>query len=85
MQKQLMMQNQTEIGMGNSKMDLKFQLEKLESSAVDAPVKGSIVTGFQYFLGPVMTLEYSQTLGNLLLAAASDGVKMWLLEKKIHR
>ena len=41
-----MMQNQTEIGMGNSKMDLKFELEKLESSSVDSPVRGSIVTGF---------------------------------------
>ncbi|CAL6033626.1 Conserved_hypothetical protein [Hexamita inflata] len=63
----------------------KTNIERLETFSVDKPTKGTLINGFQYFLGGVFHLEFSQAMPNLLMAASSDGVKMWLVERKIHR
>lgn len=60
-------------------------MEKLKTMVVDDPSRGSMISGFQYFLGGVFHLEMNETMPDLLMAASSDGVKMWIIQKKIHR
>ena len=57
----------------------------METFYIDKPSRGTLISGFAHFLGGVFQLEFSEQMPNLLMAASSDGVKMWMIEKKIHR
>ncbi|KAH0576384.1 hypothetical protein SS50377_21947 [Spironucleus salmonicida] len=60
------------------------QLERLQTMYQDNPTKGTCISSFRYFLGAVFKLEFSKINSTMLMAAASDGIKMWVLEKNIH-